>query len=145
MVLFIKWFFEKFIALKSNLKTQTTTPHNRNSKSRVFIFFIILSLIYCNTFEFLNCGSSNNTYLWMFWGYLLLCMHVLSLICRVQLFAISHVQLFATLWTVSSVYKILNARILEWVAVPSSRGSSQPRDWSHISRVSCTGRRVLYL
>ena len=27
----------------------------------------------------------------------------------------------------SSVYGILQARILEWVAIPSSRGSSQPR------------------
>ena len=29
----------------------------------------------------------------------------------------------------SSVHGILQARILEWVAMPSSRGSSQPRDW----------------
>ena len=29
----------------------------------------------------------------------------------------------------SSVQGILQARILEWVAMPSSRGSSQPRDW----------------
>ena len=28
----------------------------------------------------------------------------------------------------SSVYGILQARVLEWVAMPSSRGSSQPRD-----------------
>ena len=28
---------------------------------------------------------------------------------------------------------ILQARILEWVAFPFSRGSSQPRDWIHIS------------
>ena len=28
----------------------------------------------------------------------------------------------------SSVHGILQARILDWVAVPSSRGSSQPRD-----------------
>ena len=28
----------------------------------------------------------------------------------------------------SSVHGILQARILEWVAMPSSRGSSQPRD-----------------
>ena len=31
---------------------------------------------------------------------------------------------------------ILQARILEWVAMPSSRGSSQPRDQTH---VSCIG------
>ena len=33
----------------------------------------------------------------------------------------------------SSVYGILQARILEWVVMPSSRGSSQPRVWTHIS------------
>ena len=37
----------------------------------------------------------------------------------------------------SSVQRILQARILEWVAMPSSRGSSQPKDWTHISYVSC--------
>ena len=43
----------------------------------------------------------------------------------------------------SSVHWILQARILEWVAMPSSRGPSQPRDQTHISYVSCIGR-VLY-
>ena len=33
----------------------------------------------------------------------------------------------------SPVHDILQARILEWVAMPSSRGSSQPRHWIHIS------------
>ena len=33
----------------------------------------------------------------------------------------------------SSVHGILQARILEWVAMPSSRGSSRPRDQTHIS------------
>ena len=37
----------------------------------------------------------------------------------------------------SSVHGILQARILEWVAIRSSRGSSWPRDWTHISWVSC--------
>ena len=35
----------------------------------------------------------------------------------------------------SSVHGILQARILEWVATPSSRGSSQPRDGTHVSYV----------
>ena len=35
----------------------------------------------------------------------------------------------------SSVHGILQARILEWVAMSSSRGSSQPKDRT---RVSCT-------
>ena len=36
----------------------------------------------------------------------------------------------------SSVHGILQARILEWNAMPSSRGSSQPRDRSCVSYVS---------
>ena len=35
----------------------------------------------------------------------------------------------------SSVHGILQARILEWVAISSSRGSSWPRDWTRVSRV----------
>ena len=44
----------------------------------------------------------------------------------------------------SSVHEILQARILEWVAISSSRGSFQPRDWIHVSCISCTGRWTLY-
>ena len=43
----------------------------------------------------------------------------------------------------SSVHGILQERILEWVAMPSSRGSSRPRDRTCVSHVSCTGRQVL--
>ena len=31
---------------------------------------------------------------------------------------------------------ILQARILEWVAMPSSRGSSQPMDQTHVSCIA---------
>ena len=44
----------------------------------------------------------------------------------------------------SSVHGILQARILESVAMPSSRGYSQPRDQTHVSYISCIGRCVLY-
>ena len=44
----------------------------------------------------------------------------------------------------SSVHEILTARILEQVAMPSSRGSSQPRDRTLVSYVCSIGRRVLY-
>ena len=37
----------------------------------------------------------------------------------------------------SSLLGILQARILEWVATPSSRVSSPPRDQTHISCVYC--------
>ena len=39
----------------------------------------------------------------------------------------------------SSVYGILQARILEWVAISLSRGSSWPRNWN---QVSCIAGRV---
>ena len=42
---------------------------------------------------------------------------------------------------VSSVHRVSQARILKWVAIPFSRGSSRPRDWIHIS---CTGKQILY-
>ena len=44
----------------------------------------------------------------------------------------------------SSICGILQARILEWVTVTSSRGSSQPRDLTSVSYVSCIGRWVPY-
>ena len=44
----------------------------------------------------------------------------------------------------SSVCRILQAGLLERVAMPSSRGSSWPRDGTCISYVSCIGRQVLY-
>ena len=41
----------------------------------------------------------------------------------------------------SSVHGIFQARLLEWVAISSSRRSSQPREWTCISWVSCiTGK-----
>ena len=44
----------------------------------------------------------------------------------------------------SSVYGIFQARIREYVAISYSRGSSQPKDWTCISCVSCIGRWILY-
>ena len=44
----------------------------------------------------------------------------------------------------SSVHRILQARVLEWVAISSSRKSSQPRDRTHVSCISCIDRKVLY-
>ena len=44
----------------------------------------------------------------------------------------------------SSVHGILLARALEWGAMPSSRGSSRPRDQTHVSFISCTGKQVIY-
>ena len=58
--------------------------------------------------------------------YIIICVCVRS--CAQSL---SCVQLFVTPWTVACQARlsmgILQVRILEWVAMPSSRGSSQPR------------------
>ena len=43
----------------------------------------------------------------------------------------------------SSVHGIFEARILEWVAIFFSRGSSQPRDRTHVPCGSCTAIGVL--
>jgi len=43
----------------------------------------------------------------------------------------------------SFVLEILQVRTLEWVAMPSSWGSSWPRDRIQVSYVSCTGKWVL--
>ena len=43
-----------------------------------------------------------------------------------------------------SVHGIFQGRILEWGAIPYSRGSSQPKDWTHVPCISFTGRWILY-
>ena len=35
-----------------------------------------------------------------------------------------------------TVHEILQARVVEWVAFPFSRGSSQPRDWTQVSHTA---------
>ena len=44
----------------------------------------------------------------------------------------------------SSVWGIFQARILEQVGIPFSRGSFQPRGWTCVSYISCIGRWTLY-
>ena len=57
----------------------------------------------------------------------------------------SHVWLFVTPWTIaspgSSVLGILQARIMEWIAMLFSRGSSWPRYQTCVSSSSCTAGR----
>ena len=44
----------------------------------------------------------------------------------------------------SSLHGIFQARILERDVISYSRASSQPRDWTHVSCISCIGRQILY-
>ena len=71
-----------------------------------------------------------------------------SLVICVCAQSLSHIRLFATTMDYSlpgsSVCGIFQARILEWVAISSSKGSSQPRDQTRVSSVYCIGRQILY-
>ena len=71
------------------------------------------------------------------------CLHVLTIINSTVMNIAAAPQLLQSCPTLcnpmnyslsnSSVHGIFPARILEWVAMPSSRGSSQPRDWVCVS------------
>ena len=55
----------------------------------------------------------------------------------------THVRHFVAPWTIARQAPpsmgILQASILEWVAIPSFRGSSQSRDQTQVSSISCLG------
>ena len=44
----------------------------------------------------------------------------------------------------TAIRVILQARLLEWEAIPSSRRSSRPRDRARVSYISCIGSWALY-
>jgi len=44
----------------------------------------------------------------------------------------------------SSVHRIFQARVVEWVAISYSRGSSWPKHWAHISCISYLSKWILY-
>ena len=44
----------------------------------------------------------------------------------------------------SSPHGVFQAKILEWIPVPYSRGSSRPEDQIRVSGISCIGRQILY-
>ena len=67
--------------------------------------------------------------------YWIMCWCAFIHFCRVLLFAIPRTVAHQALLSMG-----FQARILEWVAIPFSRGSSRPRDWTQVSYVSCFGR-----
>ena len=75
--------------------------------------------------------------------WLYICMSIYTM----HMHVLSHVRLCNTMSCSppgSSVHGISQARKLEWIAISSSRGSSRPRDQTHVSCFSRTGRWVLY-
>ena len=87
-----------------------------------------------------NQGAKRNshqpqiTYFWAGLSYSGNCSRGSSNVCAQLL---GCVRVFSTWWTVALQASLpmggFQARILEWVAFYSSRGSSQPRNWTHIS------------
>ena len=71
------------------------------------------------------------------------CIDLNNISRKVKVKSLSRVRLFATPRDCSlpgsSVHGIFQSRVLEWVAIPFSRRSSQPRDWTRVSRT--VGRR----
>ena len=92
-----------------------------------------------------QCGFQQ--YPW--WGSLLICSgecpdSLLGLLCLHPSSGVS-ASLYIAFWGLnlmdysspgSSVHGFLQARILEWAAIPSSRGSSWPRNWTSVSCIS---------
>ena len=79
----------------------------------------------------------------LFSGFLCLALRGLVLLsCRLH-----HIQLLCHTieCSPSGPSGVFQARILEWVAISFSRGSSRPKDWTRVSCVSYIGRQILYL
>ena len=72
--------------------------------------------------------------------YLWINVSILFRVVERKYYSLSRVQLFVTPMDCSPpgsfVHGILQARILEWVAIPFSRGSSQPKDQTQVSCIS---------
>ena len=92
----------------------------------------------------LKCLKKNGTFYlvvnYTFW-IVSACVHVSVWMCKVK-WSDSHSVVFDSLWPVdyslqgSSVNGILQARILQWVAIPFPRGSSQSRDQTQVSCIA---------
>ena len=60
----------------------------------------------------------------------------LQFLWKWKCYSLSHVWFFLTPWTVAGKTPLSMARIMEWVAIPFSRGSSQPRDQTQASSIA---------
>ena len=99
---------------------------------------VISHLVMSDSFMFMKCQLKMPSYLYGCRCWVFSCVRTKSLqlcptVCDPMYCSLSYFF----------VHGILQARILQWVAMPFSRGSSQPRDQTHVSYVSCIGRQPL--
>ena len=88
-----------------------------------------------------------NKYICIYVVYIYLCVCALSLLVVLTLVIPQSVACQGPLFigfSKQEYWSGLPCPPLEWVALPSSRGSSQPRDPTHVCYVSCIGRQILY-
>ena len=93
-------------------------------------------------FLLLNCSFEDDQVIFhgiMFWIWLI---HI-SCVCPVSQLCPTFCDPIDCSSLGSSVHGTLQERILEWVAISFSMGTSQPRYWARVSGVSWTGRIIL--
>ena len=126
-IFFLDWLAPAISQTLSSAQ-ETFNPSGRNSSVSFefpmdwYSLFLCINMYMC---LFISKYPEHNRYVWY--------------VCCVVLGHFSHVD-SATLWIVAHQAPspmVLQARILEWVAMPSSRGSFPPRDQTLIS---CVGR-----
>ena len=103
--------------------------------------------IYCKIITLVSLVNVHPLISYIFFPFVMRTFTIYSLCaCNCHAQSLSCVQLFCDPMDCSlpgsSVYGIPQAKILEWVAISSSRGSSQPRDQIHVSCITWTGRWV---
>ena len=88
---------------------------------------VILWIIFCNTYSILMNEISKIFYMCTFYI-------IIKFVC-IYIVKVKVAQSSLTLCDPMdyTIHGILQARILQWVVFPFSRGSSQPRDWTQMS------------
>ena len=139
------------IAMETEDSSMATKTRHKQTNKKTYIYIYIYIYIYKEKTDSLReghllCGFSSRT------GLPASLAHTLSHQTQFNPFKeqqCSDAQLCLTLCDPmdcsppgSSVHGILQARILEWVAISFSRGSAQPKDWT--SGIFCIGRWILF-
>ena len=113
----------------------------------MLMFYYISWILFCVSLNHLGvncrqdvpfCLSNFSLYLLKEHGTSLEMLVVMILLCCT--YSLGHVRLFVTSWAVARQAPlsmgVLQAIILEWVAMPSSRGSSWLRNWTGVSCIA---------
>ena len=124
-------------ALQKRLeKTQSSTYCFYNTKSKVPLGYMFWNI-------FIAWGKSQNSLKWTAVSFFICFLLIPVLSIKYSLFGFN-IQILCMLGNFNFVQlivtlEVLQARMLEWSATPSSRGSSWPRNWTCISYISSIG------